>query len=93
MNFFGLNCEFGSFDELKQRKKEYEETTFNFLTITSSHKLKGSGRFQKKMVYNDLTLSCKAGKERPSKSTGLRESTTYKKGCPVKVSNCNFILC
>lgn len=36
-------------------------------------------------VYDRVTLFCKAGKERPTESKGLREAFTMKKNCTAKV--------
>lgn len=84
MDFFAVGNEFNDFASLKEKKKQYEVATHNLLTISNSHKLKGDGHFQQTFVYDRLELGCKAGKERPTVSKGIRESQTYKKNCPVK---------
>lgn len=85
MEFFALDSKFDSFKALTAKKKEYEVATNNLLVISDAHKVKGDGPFKEKFVDERLTLSCKAGEERPTESKGLRESKTYKKNCPVKV--------
>lgn len=85
MQFFAVGDCFNSFKKLMKKKKEYEIATKNLLVIGDSHRLKGDGLFQEKFVYDRLRLNCKAGKERPCQSKGIRKSSTYKKGCPATV--------
>lgn len=86
MDYFSLNKEFDSYEALIETKKAYENATNNLLVIVGSHVLKGYGDFKDKMKYERLILGCKAGKERLTQSKGLRNSSTYKMGCPVKVN-------
>lgn len=85
MDIFGLNTEFSDWKSVLSAKKKYEESSKSVLTISKSHKLKGSNDLTDKFVYDRVTLSCKAGPERQTKSKGYRLSSTYKKNCPVKV--------
>lgn len=85
MDYFSVNTEFDSFEALNATKKAYENATNSLLVITGSQILKGYGEFKETMKYERLTLACKAGKERPTQSKGLRTSSTYKMGCPVMV--------
>lgn len=86
MQFFAIGQQFDSLKTLLKKKKEYETATKNLFVIGNSHKVKGDGQFQEKFVYDRLTFVCKAGKERPTESKGVRKSATYKKNCPAKVS-------
>lgn len=92
MQFFAVGKQFDSFKSLMKKKNKYEVATNNLLVIGDSHRLKGEGTFQQNFVYDRFTLNCKAGKERPTHSTGVRKSATYKKGCPATVrTECLFI--
>lgn len=86
MNCFNVNHEFNDYKDFLQQKRQYEVTTNNILSITRSENLKGSGDFVEAMVYQRINLGCKAGKERPCKSKGIRKSATYKKQCPFEVN-------
>lgn len=83
MEFFSLNKKFDDFESLLAG----EGATNSILVIESSKPLIGDGDLKTKLVYERLLYGCKAGAERSSSSNGLRASSTYKKGCPVKVSN------
>lgn len=85
MDSFQLNKQFDNFESLLAAKKQYESASNTILVIESSHKLKGDGDFVNSQVYDRLSYVCKAGKERPISSKGIRPSFTYKAGCPFKV--------
>lgn len=85
MEHFTLNQEFTDFESVLKAKKIYEEASNTVLTISSSKPIVGDGELKTKFVYERLLYGCKAGTERPTSSKGLRASSTYKKGCPVKV--------
>lgn len=89
MDFFYLNKEFNSFEEVLIAKSGYEKANNAVLSKTDCHKLKGDGDLVKNMIYQRLSLSCKAGKERKSKSKGIRQVSTIKKNCPMKVKHLN----
>lgn len=83
---FALNTQFDDWKKVLETKKLYEESSKTVLTIRKCDKLKGTSELNDKIVYERVTLHCKAGHERPSQSRGFRESSTYKKNCPVKVT-------
>lgn len=88
MEYFSLNKEFDDFESLLAAKKSYERATNTILVTGSSKILIGDGELKRKLIYEKTIYYCKAGAERPSSSHGIRASSTYKKGCPVKVSLC-----
>lgn len=86
MNVFAVGTEFTDKASVFEAKKNYEEASKTLLSISGCHKLKTSDDVSKKFVYDRVEFSCKAGIERKSQSKGLRQSSTYKMGCPVKVN-------
>lgn len=86
---FVVDQEFDSFEDLLKTKKEYEVANNIVLVRRDTHLLKGEGDIVKKIMYSRLSLQCKAGKERPSESKGMRKSSTLKKNCPMRVSLLN----
>lgn len=86
MASFALKTEYNSWKEVLQAKKLYEENSKTILSIRKSEKLKGSSELNDRLIYQRVFFQCKAGSERPATSRGHRKSSTYKKGCPVKVS-------
>lgn len=86
MNGLDVNTIFDNYEDLRRAIKEYECTSNTLLVIDDCCKLKGAGEFVVSMVYSRLQLKCKAGTERPSQSRGIRETSTFKKNCPVKVT-------
>lgn len=91
MELFAVDKEFNNFREVQQAKSDYERQNNVVLVIRDCHKIKGEGDIVKEIVYDRLSLQCKAGKERPTESKGIRKSATYKKNCPMKVSCIKFI--
>lgn len=87
---FVVNQEFNSFEELLQVKKAYECANNVVLVRRDTHLLKGEGELVRKLIYSRLSLQCKAGRERPSESKGVRKSSTFKKNCPMRVSFMNL---
>lgn len=79
MNCFDVNYEFNDYKDFLQQKRQYEVATNNILSINRSENLKCTGDFMETMIYQRINLKCKAGKERPCKSKGIRKSSTYKK--------------
>lgn len=91
MDVFKLNKEFNNFDEVLRAKIDYEKAHNVVLTKSDCHKLKGEGDLVRNIVYYRLSLQCKAGKERKSEAKGMRQSSTFKKNCPMKVRLQRFI--
>lgn len=85
MSFFAVNTEFDDWKTVIATKKAYEESSKTLLVIGQCEKLKGASPLNDQLVYSRVTLNCKAGEERQSKSNGLRKSSTYKRNCPAKV--------
>lgn len=85
MENLNVDKEYSSYAEFLVAKEAYQVASNSVLVVNDSMKLKGDGEFVKVMVYQRFELRCKAGKERPSSSKGLRNSSTYKKNCSVKV--------
>ncbi len=85
MNVFAVNTEFSDWESVIDAKKLYEEASKTLLVTNGCHKLKTNDEISKKCVYDRIAFGCKAGAERVSQSKGLRESSTYKMGCGVKV--------
>lgn len=90
---FAVNKEFDNFEHVLKAKKKYESENKVVLVIRDSHKLKGDSDIVKKCIYDRLSLHCKAGKERPTKSKGIRMSSTFKKNCPMKVIVIILFIC
>lgn len=89
MDTFELNKKFDDYKSLLTAKKNYENASNTILTTESSHFLRSDSEsdFVKSMIYDRISYQCKAGKERPSKSKNIRQSSTYKSNCPFKVEN------
>lgn len=86
MQYFQLNAQFDDFKSLLATKKLYESASNSLLVTGGSKKLIGDSALSRAVVYENIVYKCKAGKERPTQSIGLRKSSTLKKGCPVNVS-------
>lgn len=93
MEFFSLNKKFNDFQSVLAAKKSYEHATNTILVVVSSKKLIGDCELNRKLIYEKLWYECKAGTERKSRSNGIRASSTYKKGCEVKVSSIENTKC
>lgn len=87
MNIFQINTEFHDWESVVQAKKLYEEASKTLLVTSASHKLKTTDDVSLRCVYDRIEFSCKAGLERRCQSKGIRQSSTYKMGCTVKVRN------
>lgn len=85
MEYFQLNTQFDNFEQLLATKRLYETSSNSVLVIDDSKKLIGDSELAKSVIYERITFKCKAGPERPTQSNGFRNSSTIKKGCPVKV--------
>lgn len=85
MNSFELGKQFDDYKSLLVAKQEYEKASNTILTTETSHFLQGEGDFVTSRKYERIGYGCKAGKERPSQSKGIRKSSTYKSNCPFKV--------
>lgn len=85
MDIFQLNKKFDDYKSLLAAKTEYEKASNTILTTETSHLLQGEGDFVISRKYERISYVCKAGKERPSQSKGIRQSSTYKSNCPFKV--------
>ncbi len=92
MDCFKEKTKFYDFESIIQAKKAYESASNTLLSVKSSLYIPGKSKLQKKLKYQKIVYECKAGTERPSKSKGVRASSTYKKGCKVLVSIVNFLL-
>lgn len=94
MEFFSQDKEFADLKSLLEAKKSYEKATNSVLTIASSKPLIGESDLKTKLHYERIIYHCKAGRERPSVSNGIRASSTYKKNCPVQVwvTSAHFVL-
>lgn len=86
MTSFSVNSEFDSWQKVLECKKLYEDHSKTLLSISKSAKLKGSSELNDRIIYERIHFQCKAGKERLNNSQGHRKSSTYKKNCPVLVS-------
>lgn len=87
MEFFQVNSQFNDYKSVMEMKKKYEKASNSLLYKEDCVFLPDrESEFGKRFVYQRLVLRCKAGPERPSQSKGIRNSSTYKKNCPVKVS-------
>lgn len=79
MNCFDVNFQFDDYKNFLELKKKFEIATNSIIVTEDSHRLKGSNDFVTSNVYDRITLACKAGRERPCKSRGIRASSTFKK--------------
>lgn len=86
MEGFAINAEFKDYESIIKAKKAYEVASNTLLTVNTSLFLLGESELNQKLKYSKIVYKCKAGDERPSKSQGLRASSTYKKGCKIEVS-------
>lgn len=91
MNGLALNTEFNDYDSLLIAKKAYENASNTVLVVGSSKLMIGYSELNRALKYERILFECKAGSEKPTRSTGIRASATYKKGCPVKVSVLSFL--
>lgn len=65
---------------------EYFRINSQFDDLKSVMEMKKEYECGKRFVYQRIVLQCKAGPERKCESKGIRNSSTIKKNCPVKVS-------
>lgn len=66
-------------------KKAYEDSSYTILVISASNKLKPNDTESEKMVYERAIFMCKEGKVRPVLGVGIRELSTGRKGCTIKL--------
>lgn len=96
MASFQVDSTFTDYASVVAAKKRYEESSNTVLVKTDCIKLKDADSdFGKRFVYQRIVFECKAGGERKPQSKGLRNSSTIKKNCPVKVrlsTRPNFVL-
>ena len=84
---FAVNVEFDNFEDVSKAKKQYESENKVILFIRDSHKLQGDSDIVKRCIYSRLCLHCKAGKERPTQSKGIRiQEKLFDEG------DCNLII-
>lgn len=91
MEPFAEGTSFDTWQQVLDAKKLYEINTKTLLVTRGSDKLKGESNLSRRLIYERVTLICKAGPERQTQSQGHRKSSTYKKNCPMKVrlnNNC-----
>lgn len=87
MAYFQVNSEFNDYESVLATKKLYEESTNTLLVKGDCLKLKDKdGELAKQFVYQRIEFNCKAGLERKTRIKGIRNSSTIKKNCTVRVS-------
>lgn len=86
MDTFFVNKTFDSFEDFTAAKKSYQDASCTILTISQSHKFKAENSNAQTLVYERANFMCKAGTERRSKSSGIRQSSTNRKNCPFKLN-------
>lgn len=87
MEYFQLNSQFNDYQSVLATKKLYEESTNTILVKGDCLKLQDKeSELSKRCVYQRIEFNCKAGLERKTRSKGIRNSSTIKKNCTVRVS-------
>lgn len=92
MNKLDVGVVFHSHEELLSAKREYEEASNTVLIFSKAENLKATDSMSSKFKYHRFNLSCKAGRERPCQSKGLRKSSTIKQNCSFEVSFRKIVL-
>ncbi len=86
MNKLDNGAVFHSHEEFLSAKREYEEASKTVLVFSKAENLKSTDSMSQLFKYQRFILSCKAGRERPCQSKGIRKSSTIKRNCTFEVS-------
>lgn len=86
MNKLDVDVLFHSHEEFLAAKREYEEASKSILIFSKAENLKATDSMSSIFRYQRFILSCKAGRERPCQSKGVRKSSTIKRNCSFEVS-------
>lgn len=86
MNKLDSSICFHSHEEFLCAKRDYEDASKTVLIFSKAEPLKSTDSMSSKFRYQRFTLSCKAGRERPCQSKGLRKFSTIKRNCSFEVS-------
>lgn len=82
---FAVGVRFASYADYLKAKENFEvKNNISFVVSKSDSLKRGSAREKLDIKYKRIHLICKFGSTAKSKSTGKRQTATYKKQCPAE---------